>query len=124
MWDNFNRAEFACQCSCGTNEIKDEFIDVLQDIRSAAGVPMPINSGYRCPDHPIEQAKSAPGSHTLGLVADVGASHKNAFLVLKAAMAHPKVTAIGVNQKGAGRYIHIGVDPEDTGRPRPHLWSY
>ena len=90
------------------------------------GFAMHVNSGYRCPEHPIEAAKSSPGSHTLGLVADIGCSHRAAFRILKAAMANPKVTGVGVNQKGPQeqRYIHIGIDPEAPGKPRPHLWSY
>lgn len=123
-WDNFAKDDFKCKCGCGTNEIKDEFIDVSQEIRTASGCVMSVNSGYRCSDHPDEAKKRRPGSHTLGLVADYGLSHGKAFRVLQAAMAHPKVTAIGINQKGKKRFIHIGIDPEAPGRPRPHIWSY
>ena len=126
-WENFTREEFACQCGCGTNEIQDELIDVFQDIRTASGVSMTINSGYRCPNHPIEAKKhKGPGEHAEGGCGDIGVTHLNAFKVLQAAMAHPKVTGVGIKQKGRNkkRYIHIGIGPADIGRPRPHIWSY
>ena len=123
-WENFQKSEFSCKCGCGTNQITNEFIDVVQDIRTASGCAMPVNSGYRCPDHPIEAKKSKPGSHSLGLVADFRVSHQNAFLVAAAALSHPKVTALGVSQKGNKRFLHIGIDPAIIGRPRPHIWSY
>jgi len=124
-WANFDRDEFKCS-HCGRNEIKDEYIDVVQDIRTETGYPMPVNSGYRCPDHPEEAKKRKPGSHTLGLVSDIGVSGSTAFAVLQAALAEPEVTAIGISQKGKAknRFIHIGIDPQAEGRPRPWLWSY
>ena len=122
-WQNFDRDEFKCS-HCGRNEIKDELIDVLQDIRTETGHPMSINSGWRCSEHPAEAKKKKPGSHTLGLVADVGVSGAAAFAINKAASSHPKVTALGINQKGKKRFIHIGIDPQAEGRPRPWLWSY
>ena len=60
-WENFTREEFTCKCGCGANEIKDELIDVLQEIRTEVGVPFPVSSGYRCPNHPVEAKKKAPG---------------------------------------------------------------
>ncbi len=122
-WENFTREEFDCK-HCGENHISFEFIDVAQEIRTAAGCPMRVSSGYRCPDHPIEARKSAPGEHTEGTCADFAVSHQAAYAVLKAAMAHPKVTGIGVNQKGPTRFLHIGIGPAKPGRPRPHVWSY
>ena len=124
-WDNFNREEFACKCGCGTNHIKDELIDVFQDIRTVSGVSMTVNSGYRCPNHTVEASKhKGPGEHSEGWCGDIGISHLDAFKVLGAAMANPKVTGIGIKQKGKNRYIHIGIGPAKEGRPRPHLWSY
>jgi len=123
-WENFTREEFACKCGCGTNEIQDETIDVAQDIRSEVGFPLPISSGYRCPNHPVEARKSSPGTHPEGLAGDIEVSYGRAKKVLTAALNHPKVTGVGVNQKGAGRFIHVDTAPVAEGRPRPHVWSY
>jgi len=122
-WKNFTPSEFACT-HCGENKIKYGLIDTLQDIRDEVGSPLRISSGYRCPHHPIEARKATPGEHSEGTCADVAVSHETAWHVLKAAMAHPRVTGVGVNQRGTGRFIHIGIGEGKTGRPRPRVWSY
>lgn len=123
-WANFHRDEFACKCGCNTNEIQDELIDVLQEIRSTSGVKMIVSSGYRCPQHPDEIVKARPGAHTEGTEADIRVRGEKAWKVVKAAFAHSKITAIGVKQIGGKRYIHLGIGKAKTGRPRPRLWSY
>jgi uncharacterized protein YcbK (DUF882 family) len=123
-WDNFTKSEFACNCGCGINAIQDSHIDVLQEIRTESGVMMIITSGYRCALHPEEFEKSKPGEHNDGTASDVAVSHLAAWKVLKAAMANPKVTGIGVQQKGHGRFLHISTGGAKPGRPRPHIWSY
>ena len=123
-WENFTREEFACQCGCGTNEIKDSIIDVLQWIRVIYGKSMRITSGYRCANHPIERVKSRPGTHNLGLAADVGVSHAEGFRLLRVAMGHPGITGVGVNQKGSGRFIHLDIVEGNEHISRPSIWSY
>ena len=41
----FTREEFVCQYT-GTNKIKDEFIEKLDELREACGFPFIITSGY------------------------------------------------------------------------------
>jgi zinc D-Ala-D-Ala carboxypeptidase len=123
-WENFKREEFMCQCGCRGNEIADEFIDVLQAIRSDSGVPMPISSGYRCEHHPIEARKDSPGTHTTGFASDVLVSRGAALKIIKAATAHPKVTGLGINQKGNSRFIHIDIVTDNPRFARPNIWSY
>ena len=123
-WKHFERSEFTCQCGCGTNEIESWFVDDLERIRIESGIPMKVTSGYRCPDHPIEVEKDAPGPHAEGLAADISVSHTNAFMILKAAIEVGGITGIGVQQKGAGRILHLDHALAAPGRPRPHIWSY
>ena len=123
-WENFERSEFGCKCGCGTNEIKDEFVDILQEIRTQVGDPFIISSGYRCDKHPIEAAKPTPGEHNEGTCADIYVSYEVAFKVNSAASNHPLITGIGVNQKGDARFLHLGTSAAKDGRPRPHIWSY
>jgi len=122
-WPNFTREEFACQCGCGGNEVQDDLIDRLQRIRTRLKMPLRVTSGYRCPDHPIEAAKSKPGAHTTGLAADIGIDRGEAFLFLSAALDE-NFTGIGVNQKGEGRFIHVDLIPNRVNSPRPTIWSY
>ena len=81
---------------------------------------MRVTSGYRCPQHPIEAKKAAPGAHASGCAVDIGVEGQDAHRLLKLAFA-AGFTGIGVQQKGSGRFIHL-----DTleGGPRPNVWSY
>jgi zinc D-Ala-D-Ala carboxypeptidase len=118
-YPNFKKSEFDCS-HCGKNEMQPDFMAALQSLRTSYGKPMRITSGYRCPQHPIEAKKAAPGAHASGRAADIGVEGRDAFLLLKLAFAQG-FTGIGVQQKGAGRFIHL--DTVITG-PRPNVWSY
>jgi zinc D-Ala-D-Ala carboxypeptidase len=129
-WENFTYDEFACQCGCGKNEMVNTVIDDLQALRTECGFPFIISSGYRCPDHPIEKSKSAPGPHSTGLAVDIALSHKEALAVFSGAVMTNLEEdewvwkGFGVNQKGTNRFIHLDQCHESAKRPRPHLWSY
>jgi len=119
-WINFKRDEFACQ-HCGENEIDDKIIDVIQAIRTEVGYPLVVSSGYRCSKHPVEAAKSKPGTgtHCRGVAADLAVSHRQAKEVLSVAL-RMDVGGVGVHQKGSGRFVHIDVDPDR----KSFLWTY
>lgn len=115
-YPNFTEAEFRCR-HCGKQEMKPEFMERLQALRNAYRQPMPITSGYRCPDHPVEKAKPTPGMHATGLACDVGLQGAEAHELLRMAM-QLGFTGIGVQQKGASRFIHLDL------RQHPTIWSY
>ena len=115
-YPNFTEAEFRCR-HCGKQEMKPEFMGRLQALRDVYRRPMTITSGYRCPDHPIEKAKATPGMHSTGLACDIGVQGAEAHEVMRLAM-HLGFTGIGVQQKGAGRFIHLDL------RATPTVWSY
>ena len=120
-WDrypNFGRDEFACQ-HCGDEEMNAEFMDALQELRTAFGKPLTITSGYRCPSHPIEARKAKPGSHASGCAADIAVSRGDAVQLLRLAL-DGRCTGCGVQQNGGGRFIHL--DSLTTNRPM--IWSY
>jgi uncharacterized protein YcbK (DUF882 family) len=119
-YPNFSAKEFACQ-HCNADGIKEELVAKIQQLRVKYGKPMKITSGYRCPSHPIEAKKSTPGAHALGLAADIGVESGDAYKVLKIAF-ELGFTGIGVQQKGAGRFIHL--DIRDGQLPGPTVWSY
>jgi zinc D-Ala-D-Ala carboxypeptidase len=116
---NFTLAEFNCS-HCGKNEMKQEFMDKLQALRIEYGKPMRITSGYRCPQHPIEAKKAAPGAHASGCACDIGVDGADAYRLLGLALK-AGFTGIGVQQKGTGRFIHL--DTLKSGL-RPTVWSY
>ena len=121
---NFTRAELQCPCSCGGIPPAD-FIEALQALREAYGKPMPINSGYRCPEYNAKVSKTGhSGPHTKGAV-DVGVAGKEALELLRRAY-WLGWTGIGVRQHGpyGGRFLHLDRLPQAEGQPRPHIWSY
>jgi uncharacterized protein YcbK (DUF882 family) len=118
-YPNFSESEFKCK-HCGKVEMKPEFMSKLQHLRTAFGKPMRITSGYRCPEHPIEARKAAPGAHSSGLACDVAVQGTDAYDLLKLAFSL-EFTGIGVQQKGGGRFIHLDILRTP---PRPNVWSY
>ena len=70
--DNFRLGEFMCKCArCTEVQVDDELVGILQKIRDYFGVPVNINSGYRCAEHNAEVGGD-PGSHHMkGMAADI-----------------------------------------------------
>jgi uncharacterized protein YcbK (DUF882 family) len=119
-YPNFKREEFLCQ-HCQSDGIKEELVAKIQQLRTNYGKPMRITSGYRCPQHPIEARKAAPGAHALGLAADIGVEGAEAHRILQLAF-ELGFTGVGVQQKGTGRFIHVDIRNGEL--PTPALWSY
>jgi len=115
----FTEDELKCS-HCGEQGMNDDFMQKVEQLREELGFPFPVTSAYRCPEHPIEAKKSAPGAHASGRAIDIGISHENAYRLIQAAI-NSGFTGIGINQKGSARFIHI--DDLDYGI-RPTVWSY
>lgn len=124
MFQYFKREDFACKCGCGKNEIQDSFIAKLDDLREELGFPLKVNSGYRCPEHNRKVSGTGEsGPHTTGRAADLSVDRGRAYMTVYVAMKNG-FTGIGIQQKGAGRYIHLDDLPNDIKQPRPTIWSY
>jgi len=83
---------------------------------------MIIESGYRCPRHPLEAAKAHPGYHAQGIAADVrvpGMTARDLYLLVL--RDFPAFTGIG-----AGRHkttLHLDTRPIPKGQ-RAVVWAY
>ena len=119
----FSDKEMACQ-HCGAMKADPDFMTALDSLREAYGKPLAVNSGYRCPEHPIEARKARAGAHSTGKAADLSVSRGEAYELLKLAIATGKFTGIGIQQKGSGRFIHLDTCEEPEMSPRPTIWSY
>jgi len=118
--DEYFTAEELCCSHCGAYKFDTGFRALLNDMRAELGFPLPVTSGYRCPEHPLEKRKGhAEGAHTTGKAIDIAVSGSQALALVELALKRG-VTRIGVNQKGAGRFIHL--DKSDL--PGPTIWSY
>jgi len=117
-YPNFSASEFACRHT-GQNEMKHEFMQVLQAIRADHGKPMRITSGYRHHTHPVEARKGhTTGEHTRGTCADIACDNsRDRFDLITLALKHG-VTRIGI----AHNFIHLGIG--GFGLPVRVIWDY
>lgn len=124
-WDNFTLDEFACS-HCGENHIDPVTVDALQELRSDCRFVFIVSSGYRCPKHPNEIKKQAPGPHQSGKAVDIVLSHKPALILVRAIIQQDFFKGIGIAQRGDvdQRFIHMDWCSAESYRPRPHIWSY
>ena len=117
---NFKVSEFACKC-CGKNEIEQRVIDMCQTIRDALGVPVHVNSGYRC-----EKRNAAVGGvkgsfHTKGLAADLSCElgGKKMFMTVQKLWGEGKLPELEYCIYYVKKdFVHI-----DCGKPRKNKFE-
>jgi uncharacterized protein YcbK (DUF882 family) len=72
---NFSSNEFDCHCShedCRAGYISKDLIEEIQKLRTSLGLPLKIQSAYRCTVHNYGIEKSAETSwHVVGHAADI-----------------------------------------------------
>lgn len=120
-WRHFKLAEFDCRCGCQVNKIQEDFVDLLEELRSRVGFPLVVTSGYRCPEHNEKVSTTGKaGPHTTGRAADIAVERGRALTVLRHAV-WMNFTGIGLNQKGSSRFIHLDDLVNDA---RPNIWTY
>jgi len=110
----FTIDEFNCQYS-GENEMKDSFLQKIDQLRYMCAFPFVITSGYRSADHPIEAKKGTRGTHAQGIAADIQVnSGAEKYKIVQNAMAIG-FTGIGI----ADTFVHV-----DTRTTTPVIWTY
>jgi zinc D-Ala-D-Ala carboxypeptidase len=117
-YPNFDKTEFDCKHT-GLNEMKPEFMEVLQRIRTEYNKPMKITSGYRHPTHPVEARKlHSKGEHTQGMCADILCTeNRRRMELVKLALKHG-ITRIGI----AETFLHLGLGGNNL--PSDVIWFY
>jgi uncharacterized protein YcbK (DUF882 family) len=121
-YPNFKKTEFDCSHT-GANEMQDEFMNLLQQLRTQYGKPLKITSGYRDKTHPVEAKKTVRGAHNYGMAVDIAIDRAEAYKVLGIAIKLG-FTGIGIKQHGEGRFIHLDTIPNNSEQPRPTIWGY
>jgi uncharacterized protein YcbK (DUF882 family) len=103
---SFKRSELTCKCGCGTCDIDQEFMGILQDLRDKVQFPLIITSGFRC-DRWNRAVKGANSSqHVKGKAADLDTSCLTADQraeLLKAIQRDERIKGVGI----ATTFIHI-----------------
>ena len=70
---NFKVSEFACK-HCGKNLIDQRVLNMAQELRDYLGVPVKVNSGYRCEIHNKNVGGVKNSKHVQGKAADLSCS--------------------------------------------------
>lgn len=115
MTPHFQAAEFFCK-HCGAHGAKQELAEALEKLRALIGKPIHINSGYRCPKHPMEARKKVPGKHSEGIAADIRVSGFTPRRLYEIAQQVPEFRGFGVDDGGG--YLHVDL------REVPARWCY
>jgi uncharacterized protein YcbK (DUF882 family) len=110
----FKLSDFNCQ-ETGKNEMSEEFLDKLDELRHKCGFPFIITSGYRDKTHSIEARKAKAGTHARGIASDIRINNGNeAYDIIKNAQS------MGFNGIGVAKsFIHV-----DIRKGMPVIWSY
>jgi len=110
----FKLSDFDCK-ETGNNEMSEDFLIKLDELRHKCGFPFIITSGYRDPTHSIEARKAKAGTHARGIASDIRINNgKEAYDIIKNAQS------MGFNGIGVAKsFIHV-----DIRKGMPVLWSY
>lgn len=107
----FNPSEFVrCTPSCRIGDMDLDFLDLMDRVREAAGIPLVLNSAYRTVAWEKKQGRTGTSSHCKGIAVDIRCNTSaNRFRIVKAAIE------CGVPRIGIGKtFIHL-----DTDRDKP-----
>lgn len=112
---NFFFEEFTCPC-CGLNNISDELVQALQELRDKLSLPIKVNSGTRCPERNAAIGGVSKSLHLVGRAADIFVIGMSPEMVVKFALEVDafKKSGIGLYKS----YIHV-----DVGRKKPARWG-
>ena len=124
---NFNLSEF--ECKCGNCTIPSSVLfnikivaENLQILRDYVGVPVRINSAYRCKEHNKAVGGSSRSQHILGKAADItidGFTADEVYDTIQNLRRNPMLK--GVIFQGLGRYntfTHVDIRDNYT------TWDY
>lgn len=112
----FKEAEFA-RLGCSLQDMKQDFMDMLDECRELAGIPFVMTSAYRAPEH-NEEVGGVPGSaHPKGRAADIKALNGTTrWKIVYAAIL------VGFRRIGIGRnFVHLD---NDDSLPHPVMFDY
>ena len=114
----FKEAEFQrCSPACSLQDMKQDFMTLLDRVREMAGIPLVLNSAFRSVAHEKKMGRNGLSAHTLGCAADIRCtSDSNRFLIINAAIY------LGFKRIGIAKsYIHLDNSPTHSQRVS---WMY
>lgn len=105
----FSEKEFLnCTPSCSESQMSGEFMNVLDKVRSRAGIPLVLNCAYRSVEWDKSKGRSGTSSHCKGCAVDIRCNtSQNRFKIVAAAIA------VGVTRIGIGKtFVHLDYDKD------------
>jgi uncharacterized protein YcbK (DUF882 family) len=105
---DFTSEEFACRC-CGVTSVDPKLVAALQQMRDMVGVPIHINSGYRCPKHNAQVGGTKGSMHLFGKAADIVIQGYNVRGMLDAAYKIQDFLDGGIGIYPQEGFIHVDV---------------
>ena len=114
----FNYSEFDSPDVPGSgNNMDTDFLEMLDEARTKAGIPFIITSGYRTESHNDSIQGHQDSAHCKGVAADILATtSRDRFLILTA-LLEVGIDRIGIHDE----FIHADVDWEKAANV---CWTY
>ncbi len=130
-WKDFSLEELACP-HCGKQGMNADFMDKVVKVRKLFNAPMPVTSGYRCPEYNAQIGGIGP-SHE-GRALDINLYGQEGFRFLeclfdvnKSLPLGTKFTGLELNQPLGSdcstRHIHIDDMTSQEIPTRPFIWT-
>lgn len=94
FWDGikyFRKAEFACKCGCGSDNMEEKLIKVADRVREHYCNPITVSSGRRCTTHNARVGGVSNSRHLSGKAMDFCVSGMSASMVLSYVQAQPEI---------------------------------
>ena len=116
----FSEQEFRkCDPPCDRESMDQDFLDVMDDIRRKARIPLVINCAYRSREYDKKKGRSGNSAHTHGLAVDFRCNASDTRLKIVTAAIMAGVTRIGIGKN----FIHVDLG-ERVGLPANYMWTY
>lgn len=114
----FAASEFVkCSPPCSISQMDGGFLDLMDRVREAAGIPLVVNSAFRTRSWELAKGRSGSSAHTKGLAMDIRCNtSQNRYKIINAALA------CGIRRIGIGKsFVHLDNDPS---LPQGVIWDY
>lgn len=114
----FSEAEFnRCSPSCSLQDMRQELMDVVDEVRRRAGIPLIASCAYRSKEWDVARGRSGNSAHTKGLGIDIVANSSATRMKIVSAALSAGVRRIGI---GKG-FVHLDIDES---LPQNVMWHY
>ena len=114
----FKPSEFkACVPSCKIEDMDAGFLQVLDQVREKAGIPLVLNCAYRSVAYDKSKGRTGNSAHTRGKAVDIRCNSSATRMKIVAA-----ALACGITRIGIGRtFVHID---NDKSLAQGVMWDY